>query len=107
MDATSAPLAAPSETDRYRRKRAAIVAAASDIINHKGVKGMTLADVAACVGLITTSVTYYFKKKEALAEACFQDAIDRLDALITEALAATGPAERLHRFLGLALEQNR
>src|ERR1700740_2573863 len=117
MDATSAPLAAPSETDRYRRKRAAIVAAASDIINHKGVKGMTLADVAgsggplpttthkgvkgmtladvaACVGLITTSVTYYFKKKEALAEACFQDAIDRLDALITGRLAAPGRAAR-------------
>ena len=87
MDGTSAPPAATSETDRYRRKRASIVAAASDIINHKGVKGTTLADVAASVGLITTSVTYYFKKKEDLAEACFQDAIDRLDALITEALS--------------------
>ena len=94
-------------TDRYRRKRAAIVYAASDIISHKGVKGTTLADVAASVGLITTSVTYYFKKKEDLAEACFRDAIDRFDALITEALAEAGPSERLHRFLGLALEQNR
>ena len=32
---------------------------------------MTLADVAAKVGLITTSVTYYYRKKDDLAAACF------------------------------------
>ena len=108
MDGTGASAPATLETDRYRRKRAAIIAAAADIINHRGVKGMTLADVAASVGLITTSVTYYFKKKEDLAEACFQDAIERFEALIDRALAeqATPPA-RLRAFLGLCLDQDR
>ncbi len=104
MDGTSAPAPTVSETDRYRRKRAAIVAAAADIINHRGVKGMTLADVASHVGLITTSVTYYFKKKEDLAEACFQDAICRLDSVISDALTEADPPARLHRLLDLYLQ---
>ena len=48
-------------TPRYARKKQAIIAAASEILIRDGVKGMTLANVAASVGLITTSVTYYFK----------------------------------------------
>ena len=36
-------------TARYARKKEAIVAAASDILNHQGVKGMTLAGVASRV----------------------------------------------------------
>jgi AcrR family transcriptional regulator len=65
---------------------------------------MTLADVAASVGLITTSVTYYFKKKEDLAAACFLSGIERLDALIGEALQEPSPQARLHRFLSLYLD---
>ena len=99
MDGTGAPLAAATETERYKKKREAIIAAAADIINHRGAKGMTLADVAASVGLITTSVTYYFKKKEDLAEACFQCAIQRLDAVASEALAEADPPARLRAFL--------
>jgi AcrR family transcriptional regulator len=84
-----------------------IIAAASDHINHRGVKGMTLADVAASVGLITTSVTYYFKKKEDLAEACLQDAIQRLDELISRALELETTEARLDTFLGLWLQLDR
>ena len=94
----------PASTARFARKREAIIAAAADILNHKGVKGMTLADVAASVGLITTSVTYYFKKKEDLAAACFLSGIARLDALVGEALAEGTPPARLHRLLTLYLD---
>ncbi len=86
-------------TERYNRKKDAIVAAATAILNREGARGMTLADVAASVGLITTSVTYYFKKKEDLAVACFLRAIERLDALITEASAPSDPRERVRRLL--------
>ncbi len=96
--------AAPACTARFARKREAIIAAAADILNHKGVKGMTLADVAASVGLITTSVTYYFKKKEDLAAACFLSGIARLDALVGEALAEATPPARVHRLLSLYLD---
>jgi len=94
-------------TARYARKKEAIVAAASDILNHQGVKGMTLAGVASRVGLITTSVTYYFKKKEDLAVACFLDGIARFEALATDALRMRGPHERVHRLLEAWLDLRR
>jgi AcrR family transcriptional regulator len=97
---------APS-TARFARKREAIIAAATVILNRQGVKGATLADVAASVGLITTSVTYYFKKKEALAAACFLSSIERLDALVAEALREPTPEARLHRLLDLYLSLDR
>jgi AcrR family transcriptional regulator len=93
-------------TDRYARKKEAIIAAAAGIMNRRGVKGMTLADVAESVGLITTSVTYYFKKKEDLAVACFLASIARFDALIDAALTAGDPRERLKRFISLYLDLN-
>lgn len=99
--------AAPAITARYAQKREAIIAAAAVTINRAGVKGMTLADVAASVGLITTSVTYYFKRKEELAAACFLDGIARIGALIVEALAEPTPQARLARFLGLYLDLSR
>ena len=94
----------PPATARYLRKREAVVAAATEILNHRGVKGMTLADVASSVGLITTSVTYYFKKKEDLASACFLSGIARFDGLISEALTEATPQARLHAFLTLYLD---
>lgn len=94
-------------TARYARKKQAIVAAASEILNRDGVKGMTLSNVATRVGLITTSVTYYFKKKEDLAVACFLEGIERFDALITEALQAPDAPARLLRLLELWLALNR
>src|ERR687896_413107 len=86
-------------TARYARKKKAIIAAASEILNRDGVKGMTLASVASCVGLITTSVTYYFKRKEDLAVACFLDGIARCEELIDDALRAADPQARLLRLL--------
>src|SRR4051812_8834230 len=97
--ATTAAAIRATATARYERKKQAIIAAASDILNHHGVKGMTLAGVASRVGLITTSVTYYFKKKEDLAVACFLDAIERFDALATDALCVSGPHARVQRLL--------
>ncbi|HTQ15435.1 MAG TPA: TetR/AcrR family transcriptional regulator [Rhizomicrobium sp.] len=98
--------APPVSTGRYARKKEAIIAAAAGIMNRRGVKGMTLADVAASVDLITTSVTYYFKRKEDLAVACFLASIERFDTLISASLGAGPPEERLRRFLMLYLELN-
>ena len=95
---------AAAATPRYARKKQAIVAAASEILMRDGVKGMTLANVATSVGLITTSVTYYFKKKEDLAVACFLEALERFDALATEARQAADPPARLLRLIHLWLD---
>ncbi|MEJ0041679.1 MAG: TetR/AcrR family transcriptional regulator [Rhizomicrobium sp.] len=96
-----------SATDRYTKKKEAILAAAAGILNRRGVRGMTLADVAASVDLITTSVTYYFKKKEDLAVACYLRGIARFDALIAAALAEDDPPRRLLKFLDLYLALHR
>ncbi|MES2032647.1 MAG: TetR/AcrR family transcriptional regulator [Pseudomonadota bacterium] len=88
-------------TARYAAKKEAILSAATTILNRQGVKGMTLADVAAEVGLITTSVTYYYRKKEDLAAACFQRGIDIFNGLANEASTVTGARERLARFFEL------
>jgi AcrR family transcriptional regulator len=98
---------AAASTDRYNKKKEAIIAAAAGILNRRGVRGMTLADVAASVDLITTSVTYYFKKKEDLAVACYLRGIERFDALVTDALGEPDPPKRLLRFLDSYLQLHR
>ena len=99
-------IASPA-TERYTKKKEAILAAATAILNRQGVKGMTLADVAAKVGLITTSVTYYYRKKDDLAAACFMRGLERFDALVTEAGKAKDAPTRLLNFLDLYLDLNR
>jgi AcrR family transcriptional regulator len=94
-------------TERYAKKKEAILAAATAILNRQGVKGMTLADVAAKVGLITTSVTYYYRKKDDLAAACFMRGLERFDAMVTEAGKAPDASSRLLTFLDLYLDLNR
>src|SRR5580698_2031874 len=94
-------LLAPPVTARFSRKRDAIVAAATEILNSRGVRGMTLALVAERVGLITTSVTYYFKKKDELAAACFMSGIERLMALVHEARHELTISARVRRLLEL------
>jgi AcrR family transcriptional regulator len=96
--------AAVRSTDRFERKREAILDAATRILNRKGVKGLTLGDAAAAVDLSTTSVTYYFKRKDDLAAACMTRGIEAFLAMVEEALAPRSPQERLHRLLTLYFE---
>ncbi len=91
-------------TVRYLRKRDNLIAAATPILNRNGIKGMTLAGVAEQVGLITTSVTYYFRKKEDLAVACFLSGIERIEAILKIAEIEEGHAARLSAVLRLSLE---
>lgn len=86
-------------TNRYRAKYERILEAASALINDRGAKGMTFADVAQKVGLNTTSVTYYFKRKELLAAACYDRSIERLESFIARGETARTPRERVRTFL--------
>ncbi|WNO54977.1 TetR/AcrR family transcriptional regulator [Stakelama saccharophila] len=99
---TAAEAAAPAAekgTKRFQAKRDAILAAAADAINEQSAKGMTFADVARRVGLNTTSVTYYFKRKEDLAAACFDYTLDYLQSMLDEAMAEPTPEQRVDRLL--------
>ncbi|URW76533.1 TetR/AcrR family transcriptional regulator [Sphingomonas donggukensis] len=92
-------------TKRFRAKRDAILAAAAEAINDQSAKGMTFADVASRVGLNTTSVTYYFRRKEDLASACFEDTLERLQAMLDEAMAEATPEARVARYLAINFER--
>jgi AcrR family transcriptional regulator len=98
---SAVPLAPP--TVRFQGMREALLAAAAQQFNEQGVRGATLGDIAASVGLVTTSLTYYYRKKEDLATACFLRAIAAYDSLAADAAAAPDVPARVQRFFnGLA-----
>lgn len=94
---------ATRQTARYERKREAILDAAAQLFNSRGLGGATLADVAQQVGLTTTSVTYYYRRKEDLAAACVMQAIECMNDLLALANREPTPADRLSCFLQLYL----
>lgn len=96
---------AAAGTKRFQAKREAILAAAADAINEQSAKGMTFADVARRVGLNTTSVTYYFKRKEDLAAACFEETLECLQAMLDSALEEATPELRVARYLAINMER--
>ena len=87
-----APRAHKSATHKFHQRRDTIVRAAVEVLNNKGVRGMTLADVAAKMDLVPTAVMYYFRKKEDLAAACFHKAIEQYESMIAQ--AASGQTAR-------------
>lgn len=97
------PVAEPS--DRFRRKRDRILDAAASIINERGLKGLTFVAVAEAVGLNTTSVTYYFKRKELLAAAALERSVRQLGAMLDDAAREATPEARVRTLLRLYLEQ--
>ena len=81
---------------RFDEKRDEIIACATTLINERGVRGMTLSDVAEAAGIVPTSIAYYFGKKEALAAACFEVGLQRMTALV-EAAGAESTARARQR----------
>lgn len=96
--------ARPAGTQRYNARKEAVLTAAVDLLNRQGVRGVTFAEVAAAVGLTTTSVAYYFPRKEDLVSACMLRAIERWDGMIDTASLAPEPAARLETLIRLYLE---
>ncbi|MFT4025524.1 MAG: TetR/AcrR family transcriptional regulator [Novosphingobium sp.] len=94
----------PRSRHRFEHKRERILVAATDLINEHGAKGTTLLDVATAVGLNTTSVTYYFRRKDQLAAAVFERTLGRLEEIVAEAGKADTPQERVARFIAANVE---
>jgi AcrR family transcriptional regulator len=94
----------PRSRARFELKREAVLDAAADLINLHGARGATLQEVAKAVGLNTTSVTYYFRRKELLAAAVFERSIDRLKAMVEEAARESDARARVARFIRLHIE---
>lgn len=98
------PGASGRETRRFQEKKALVLDAASALINEKGAAGMTLAAVAEAVGLNTASVTYYFKRRDDLAVACYHRALERIEEMVDTAAAEPDPRARVRRYLDLNID---
>jgi AcrR family transcriptional regulator len=92
---------------RYNLRKDAIIRVATDLMNHKGVRGTTHALVAAELGLVPRAVGYYFRRKEDLAAACYVRSIERMEAHIGAALKQASPADALRTFVRLFFESQR
>lgn len=88
-----------SPTRKFEARRAEIVTSAVAVLNRKGVKGMTLGEVAEKLQIAPNGLIYYFKNKDELARACFLNGLERLSGMLTAAQAAPTVAERVRRFL--------
>ncbi|MFT6450558.1 MAG: AcrR family transcriptional regulator [Halocynthiibacter sp.] len=91
-----------SETsDRFQRKRETILEAAAELINARGLKGLTFVGVAKAVDLNTTSITYYFKRKEQLASEAMARSLSLLEETIEQASKAQTPQARVLAYLDI------
>ncbi|WP_375176109.1 TetR/AcrR family transcriptional regulator [Pseudooceanicola sp.] len=109
----SAPISPPpaqtertAPSDRFRAKRDRILDAASQVINERGLRGLTFVSVAEAVNMNTTSITYYFKRKELLAAATLQRTIDKMQVGAEMALREPTPEARVKRLLTYVMEES-
>ncbi|MEI6450504.1 MAG: TetR/AcrR family transcriptional regulator [Actinomycetes bacterium] len=79
-----------------------ILRSASDLIAEKGPDGVTLREVAARVGVTTTTLHYYFGSKDGLMAAVRAAALEALSAALTAAGAGDAPAAEQLRAVGRA-----
>lgn len=95
-------------TARFRDKREAILDGAARLFNQHGVKGAMISDVAQSVGLVTNSLTYYYRKKDDLVAACLLRSMEAMGDAADA--AAQGPSLEarvrgfVDRYLGLLAE---
>lgn len=95
----SRPQPAAVQTKRFEEKRELILSAAALLFDERGVKGATFADIAGQVGLVPNSVTYYYRKKEDLAAACYLRATAVFDRTAVEAGTEATIERRVRSFL--------
>lgn len=83
---------------RYEESKSAVIGAAIAILNRQGVTRMTLAAVAARLGLTAPTIQYYFNKKEDLASACLMQGLKRLGEFLSNAETKSTKKDRLEIF---------
>lgn len=98
LAAGAATPVAASEADQPPDNRGAeVLAAAARLFARRGFDGASMRDIAAEVGLRTSSIYYFFRSKEALFEAIYQQGVQQIIAAVTLRCAAVAaPWERLH-----------
>jgi AcrR family transcriptional regulator len=98
-------IAADTVAEHVAQQEAAVVAAAARLFSERGVARVSLADIAAEVGLKRNSLYRYFPDKGHLLAAWFRLELAPLQARSEAIVALDEPApERLRRWLELQLD---
>lgn len=92
---TAASRVSETATLKFALRRDALMDAAAQLFEERGVEGATLNDVAAAVGLNTKSIRYYFKLKDDLIGECLLRAMAYNGAILEKAARAPSPQARL------------
>jgi AcrR family transcriptional regulator len=92
-------ISAPTVAEHRARQRAAILAAATELLTTQGAAAVTPAAVGAATGMARSSVYQYFGSAAELVAAVVEDAFPRADAALRAALEqAATPAERVEAY---------
>ena len=83
-------------------KRTRLVEAAADLAHRHGFRETSLAAIAEAAGVPLGNVYYYFKTKDALAEALIERWLEEMRAARAVWNAAGGPVERLEACIEVA-----
>lgn len=90
---------------QFEHQKQRILDVATALLNQKGLWGMTLQEVAGALQLATSSVSYYFKRREHLAAAVFEDSLARLAQIAQKAGDEATPRKRVARYVELYFDQ--
>ena len=95
---------APTVAEHHQMRRAALIAAAGDLLATKGVEAVTLGAVGAAAGLARSSVYQYFDSTGSLLAALIEQELPRATAHLTAVVARAGdPAEKVETFVKASL----
>ncbi len=98
-------IAAATVAEHNEQRRAALLAAATELLAEQGIDGVTLGAVGAAAGIARSSVYQYFDSAPALIAAVVEDVMPRAGAQLAEAMAsADSPWGRVDAFVVSVLD---
>jgi AcrR family transcriptional regulator len=95
---------APTVAEHHEMRRAALIAAAGDLLATRGVEAVTLAAVGAAAGLARSSVYQYFDSTGSLLAALMEQEVPRATAHLASVVARAGdPTSRVEAYVKASL----
>ncbi len=95
---------APTVAEHHQMRRAALMAAAGDLLAAHGVESVTLGAVGAAAGLARSSVYQYFDSTGSLLAALVEQELPRATAHLAAVVARGGqPADKVEAFVKASL----
>jgi AcrR family transcriptional regulator len=97
-------IAAPTVAEHHQMRRAALLAAAGDLLASQGIEAVTLGAVGAAAGLARSSVYQYFDSTGSLLAALVEQELPRATAHLAAVVAReSDPAAKVEAFVKASL----